>query len=148
MAHRETPPPIDCDPTVVKPMSRPSVLDRIQSQERKKKERQIDPFPPLSRLPWVAAMELLNQLVIIPEDFCGLPTRTGVSVSGLLNWIMNVLITPCGVEYMIDFSFFQLINDHSVRFIGWLACHRCVYQSSCDTWKGFCFCIIIGMSNL
>jgi hypothetical protein len=38
-AHGETPPPLDCDPKVVKPMPRPFVLDCIQSKEREKEKK-------------------------------------------------------------------------------------------------------------
>jgi len=42
--HGETPPPLDCDPKVVKPVPRPFVLDSIQSKKERKKERQLIHF--------------------------------------------------------------------------------------------------------
>jgi hypothetical protein len=116
-AHGETPLPLDCDPKVVKPVPRPFVLDRIQSKkERKKerrKEREIDPFPPLSRLSWMAAMELVHQLLCIPEVFHWLPARMHISVSGPLNAVMELPISPFGVQYTINFPLFRVVDDYS-----------------------------------
>jgi len=51
-------------------------------------------------------MEFVHQLLSIPEVFRWLPTRTDISVSGPLNEIMKLPITPFGVEDAINFPFF------------------------------------------
>jgi len=45
MAYRETPPPLDRDPKVVKPMARPFVLDHIESEEETKERKNAKLIP-------------------------------------------------------------------------------------------------------
>jgi hypothetical protein len=72
-------------------------------------------------------MEFVDQLLRIPEVFRSLPTRTDISVSGPLNEIKKLPITPFGVEDAINFPFFQVVDNHRVRFARWLAWDwRCV----------------------
>ena len=66
-------------------------------------------------------MEFVHQLLSIPADFWWLPTRTDISVSGPLNEIMKLPITPFGVEDAINFPFVQVVDDHRVRFVRRLA---------------------------
>jgi hypothetical protein len=66
-------------------------------------------------------MEFLPWLLRIWEVTRWLPTRTDISVSGPLTEIMNLPITPFGVEDAINFPFFQVVDNHWARFAQWLA---------------------------
>jgi len=53
-------------------------------------------------------MEFVHWLLSIPEVFRWLPTRTDISVSGQLNEIMKLPITPFGVDDVINFHSSEL----------------------------------------
>jgi len=95
MVYGETPPRLDCDLKLGKPVPGPFWLDCIQSHkiERTKTECQIDPFPSLWWFPRMITMGLVHQLLSIPEVFHWLPTCMITYVSSPFNRIIKLPIT-------------------------------------------------------
>jgi hypothetical protein len=65
----------------------------------------------------VLSVKLVDQLLGIFEVFCRFPTRAYVTVSGPLDEVMELPISPFGAENSIDFPFFicRFIDNRRLR---------------------------------
>jgi len=59
----------------------------------------------------MAVMEFVQQLLLIPKVFRRLPARTHISVTGPLNELIKLPISPFGDKYMINLPLFRVVDD-------------------------------------